>query len=881
MTNNDTASVFDPLKNLTIADEHLRDVLQGRAFLVQDGAMGTMIQASGIAVPNPCPDVINLTSPDLVTAIHRQYVDAGAEMITSNTFNANRQKLEGAATVEEIYAAAARNARAAGARYVAGDIGPTGSLLAPMGTMSFDEAYDIFAEQAIAAKKAGCDLIAIETMSDLLEAKAAVLASRENTDLPIFVTMTFEEDGRTFLGTPPEVAAAVLSGLGVCAMGVNCSLGPAEMLPIVTKIAEHSRVPLIVRPNAGLPRMENGKTIYDITPEEFGCALEDIIATGANILGGCCGTNPDFIRAITERVAKAKTPLKRPYLEGAFTIASATRPFVLHQSSPSIGIIGERINPTGKPKLKAALRDNNLDYLIGEAACQQSFGADILDVNVGLPDIDEPSVLEATVTKLSNSCTLPLVIDSSDPVAIERAVRSYPGKPLINSVNGKRESLDSILPIAAKYGCAVIGLTLDEGGIPRSAEERYAIGERIVREAASWGIPACDIVIDCLTMAVATNQQEAHELLGAIRMVKERLGCRTTLGVSNISFGLPQRSLMNSTFLAAALGAGLDLPILNPNDARYRDIVASYRVLNAEDEGARAYIERCASTPDPYEKKAATLTDEAQSKIAQGVRFILEATGQPDTNIATPQNLETPIRPSVHSTTPHTSELPIPARLEESADLVAQAQALILSGRKEPLVEVTHKLLAKHAALDIIDGLFIPTLDEVGLRFDDGRFFLPQLMASAEAVKGGFDVVKDHTAKPGSQDDAIIETTDRPVIIATVKGDIHDIGKNIVKMLLENYGFRVVDLGRDVAPETIVESARGQGIKLVGLSALMTTTCKAMEQTVELLRNQLPDVKTFVGGAVVTPEYAEAIGATYYAKDAAASVKIAEEFYAR
>lgn len=877
MTSNDNVSIFDPLKNLTIADEHLRDVLQGRAFLVQDGAMGTMIQASGVTVPGPCPDVINLTHPELVTAIHRQYVDAGAEMITSNTFNTNRKKLEGAYTVEEIYAAAARNARAAGARYVAGDIGPTGSLLAPMGTMSFDEAYGIFAEQAIAAKKAGCDLIAIETMSDLLEAKAAILASRENTDLPIFVTMTFEEDGRTFLGTPPEVAAAVLSGLGVCAMGVNCSLGPAEMLPIVTKIAEHSRVPLAVRPNAGLPRIENDKTIYDITPKEFGDALEDIIAKGANILGGCCGTNPDFIREITERVAKVATPLKRPYLEGTFTIASATRPFVLRKNSPSIGVIGERINPTGKPKLKAALRDNNLDYLIGEAASQQSFGTDILDVNVGLPEIDEPSVLEAAVAKLSNSCTLPLVIDSSDSVAIERAIRSYPGKPLINSVNGKKESLDSILPIAAKYGCAVIGLTLDENGIPCTAEERYAIGEHIVREAALYGIPACDIVIDCLTMAVATNQQEAHELLCAIRMVKESLGCRTTLGVSNISFGLPQRSLMNSTFLATALGAGLDLPILNPNDARYRDIVSCYRVLNAEDEGARAYIERCASTPDPYERKTALLTDEAQAKNTQDAKLILEATGQLNTNAAASQDLET----STHSLAPHTSALPIPERLEASADLVSQAQALILSGRKEPLVEVTHKLLAKHDALDIIDGLFIPALDEVGLRFDDGRFFLPQLMASAEAVKGGFDIVKEHAAKSDSQDDATAKTTDRPVIIATVKGDIHDIGKNIVKMLLENYGFRVVDLGRDVAPETIVKSAREQDIKLVGLSALMTTTCKAMEQTIELLRDQLPDVKTFVGGAVVTPEYAESIGATYYAKDAAASVKVAEKFYAR
>ena len=879
----ETTAPYDPFAGLRIKDDHLRSVLEGKAFLIQDGAMGTLLQASGAQLPKPVPDLINLTQPQLVTGLHKRYVDVGVEMVITNTFNTNRRKLQGAATVAEVYAAAAENVRAAGARYIAGDVGPTGALMEPMGDLSFPQAYDLFAEQARAAEDAGCDLVMIETMSNLAEAKAAVLAARENTALPVFVSMTYEEDGRTFLGTPPEVAATVLSGAGAHVVGVNCSLGPAEVLPVVRKLLQYSCVPVMVRPNAGLPRLEGETTVYDVTPQDFGAAMEAIVAAGATVLGGCCGTNPDFIRETVAIVQRTGAPAPRT-LPQAFTLASQTRLFSLPAGSPAVGVVGERINPTGKPKLKAALREGNLDYLVGEALGQEERGADVLDVNVGLPELDEPAVLQAAVKKLSQTSTLPLVIDSSDPAAVEAAVRSYAGKPLINSVNGKQESLRTVLPLAAKYGCAVIGLTLDEEGIPPTAEGRFAIAQRIVEQAEACGIPRCDVVIDCLTMAVATNQAEAPEILRAIRMVKERLGCRTTLGVSNISFGLPQRPLMNATFLAAAFGAGLDLPILNPNDARYRDVVASYRVLNAQDTGARAYIERCETTPDPYASAAQALTQVARSQVAEGLALIAQATGcsaggsgtvAPGASAAEPRLSQAAKAPA---TPEGEAPLPVPESLAGSYSLVVQAQDLILSGRKEPLAQATRKLLESHSALDIIDGLFIPALDEVGERFDKGRYFLPQLMASAEAVKAGFDVVKEQAAAGGEEKAQPAEG--KPVILATVKGDIHDIGKNIVKMLLENYGFSVVDLGRDVAPQQVVDACKSQGIRLVGLSALMTTTCKAMEETIRLLAEEVPDAQTFVGGAVVTPEYAQSIGATYYTKDAAASARVAEQYYA-
>ena len=860
-------TAYDPFARLTIADAHLAAVLRGEEFLVFDGAMGTMMQAAGLAQPGVVPDLLNITRPDDITAIHRQYVEAGAEVITANTFGANARKLEGRATVAEVYVAAVACARAAGARYVAGDIGPTGALLQPMGELSFEEAYELFAEQASAAQAAGCDLLLVETLADLREAKAAVLACKENSTLPVFVTMTFEEDGRTFLGTKPQVATAVLSALGAHAVGANCSLGPAQMEPIVRELASTCRVPLMVQPNAGLPRIEDGQTVYDVTAQDFAAAMEGILDAGASVVGGCCGTNPAFIAELVRLTRERKVPCKRELAED-FIITSAQDALVLPAGSADIAVIGERINPTGKPKLKEALREGNLDYLVGEAVGQQGFGADILDVNVGMPELDEPAVLDAAVQRLQSTCTLPLVIDSSDPVAVERAVRGYAGKPLINSVNGKRDNLDVILPIAKKYGAAVIGLTLDEDGIPPTAEGRFAIARRIVEEAKRYGIPRCDVVIDCLTMAVATNQPEAKEILAAIRRVKVELGCRTTLGVSNISFGLPQRNLMSSSFLAAAFGAGLDLPIINPNAARYRDVVACQRVLTGQDDGARAYIERCNEMPDPYDGQGVAVDE---GLLRQGLALVCQAAGIEG---AAHPDAAAVVGASALAQPAAACSLPVPSKFADCAALVGKMQELILSGRAEPMAAVTEELLAAHDALDVVNELLIPTLDEVGLRFDAGKFFLPQLMASAEAVKAGFDVVKAHMGQAASSKD------ERPVILATVKGDIHDIGKNIVKMLMENYGFTIIDLGKDVEPQRVLDAVRAHNVGLVGLSALMTTTVRSMEETIALLAKEAPEVETFVGGAVLTEDYAKQIGATYYAKDAAASARIAEEHFA-
>lgn len=868
------------LKDIIIKDEHLKRVLQGEEFLIHDGGMGTMMQAAGIAGPGVVPDLLNFSHPEEITKIHAAYVAAGSEAITTNTFGANRHKLQGRAEVSEVFAAAANNVRAANARYVVADIGPIGELMEPMGTLSFQEAYDLFAEQVDAAVAAKCDILLFETLSDLSEARAALLAAKEHSKLPIFITMTFEEDGRTFLGTPPEVTAATLSAMGAHVVGMNCSLGPAEALSFAKTLTRYSRVPVLLQPNAGLPRMEGDETIYDITPAEFGKAMDAIIKEGVSLVGGCCGTNPDMIAELKKLVEHYKVPAERS-INNDCIITSGQEAVILAAGSHEVGIIGERINPTGKPKLKAALRDGNLDYLVGEAVSQRDLGADLLDVNVGLPEIDEPAVLKAAVQKLQSTVTLPLVLDSSDVEALENACRIYCGKPLINSVNGKQENLDAILPIAAKYGCCVIGLCLDEEGIPSTAEGRFAVAKRIVEEAAKYGIPACDIVIDCLTMAVATNQKEASAILDAIKLCKKHLGVRTALGVSNISFGLPQRNMMSSNFLSAAFGAGLDFPIINPNAARYRDVVRCYRVINGQDEGSVGYIAYCNENEDPYDAEPTLPVN--QEQLAQGLSLIAQASGLDISSLdgalgnllASTEQPNATAASAASSASEKQSALPVAECFSDAASQVATIQDLIISGRKEPMTQATKDLLATHDALDLIDKLFIPTLDEVGVRFDKGQFFLPQLMASAEAVKVGFDVVKEQMAQSGAEE----QTEDKPIILATVKGDIHDIGKNIVKMLLENYGYRVIDLGKDVDPAEVVRVAKEQNIRLIGLSALMTTTVKAMEQTIELLKTELPDAKTFVGGAVLTPDYAETIGATWYAKDAAESARIAEAFF--
>lgn len=891
---------------LTVTDAHLAEALAGRAYLLFDGGMGTLVQAAGLHTVHAVPDLLNLTHPEAIVAIQRQYVEAGVDCITTNTFNTNRLKLANAgATVAEVYAAAAANARVAGAPLVAGDIGPTGALLEPLGTLTFDEAFDIFSEQACAAEAAGCDLIVVETMADLLEAKAAVLAAVESTTLPVFATMTFGEDGRTFLGTTPAIAATTLSALGASAVGLNCSLGPTELAPLVGELAPHDRALVMAQPNAGLPRIQDGETVFDVGPNEFAQAMEAILDAGATVVGGCCGTTPDHIAALRAlidarplpAVASVSVPAHTPVASSAtavsassassraawgeqsepkglsassvpnlryrpaFTVTSAQQMVSLPEGEARIAVIGERINPTGKKKLKAALQAGDVDYLVAEAAAQQRAGADILDVNVGVPGLDEPALLSQVTRALQATVPLPLQLDSSDPAAIEAAARAYAGRPMVNSVNGKADNLATVLPVVARYGCTVVGLTLDENGIPPTAEERLAIAERIVAAAEAHGIPREDVAIDCLVMAAATNQDEVREILRAVALVKERLGVRTVLGVSNVSFGLPARPLVNSTFLAAAFGAGLDMPILNPLNARYRDTVATFRILNGQDTGCRAFLEAYANTADPYEVAANPAASSAVASREGG------ASPAPTKGI------------------PSSYPIPVTGAFADAVETVAHLAECVLEGRSAPVAVATERLLETHDGLAVINDVFVPVLDVVGQKYDEGTFFLPQLMASAEAVKAGFDLIRDRAraasanATPTEGDAHVPADADRAIIVATVQGDIHDIGKNIVKMLLENYGFTVIDLGRDVAPEAIVAAARDTGARLIGLSALMTTTVGAMERTIALVHEQLPGVAVMVGGAVITQEFADQIGADFYAKDAAASTRVASAFF--
>lgn len=798
--------------NVSVADSYLQEVLLGNAYLIFDGAMGTMLQKRGLAA-GEIPELLCLTSPEDITAIHAAYVEAGSQVVTTNTFGANAYKLEGHASVDEIFSAAINCARKARPRYVAADVGPLGTLLKPMGTLSFNDAYQLFAEQMQAIQKYGADIVIIETMTDLLEMKAAILAAKEHTTLPIFATMTFEDTGRTFLGTDPRTAAVTLEALGVSALGVNCSLGPDALAPLVAIMAQSASCPIVVQANAGLPKVQDGQTTYSISANAYSEALEPILNHGASIIGGCCGTNPSYIAHITKRLT-GTTPPTRTH-ESAFTLASSQTTLQLKHNQ--VAIIGERINPTGKKKLQAALREKNYDYIASEAIAQTQARADILDVNAGLPDIDEASVLEELVGRIQSVSDLPLQIDSSSPEAIEAGVRVYAGIPLINSVNGKQENLDAILPIAAHYGCAVVGLTLDENGIPPTAEGRLEIARKIVNTAFEYGLTREQIAIDCLVMATATNQAESLEIIRAVSLVKQELGVRTVLGVSNISFGLPARRIFNATFLAAAFGCGLDMPILNPLDERYMEVVDSWRVLCNQDTSAQDYIAR-------YANYAASPT------------------------IPTQGNTQ-----------------PVPHEEETDATL----ESLVLKGDKGAVPVAVEKLLETVDPLAVINEHLIPALDEVGARFEAGTFFLPQLMASAESAKAGFDLIRSRfgTTAQGKG----------KIALATVKGDIHDIGKNIVKMLLENYGYNVYDLGRDVEPQTIVDFALEQDCDIVGLSALMTTTVPSMEETIRLLHEQAPHVKVMVGGAVLSQAYADSIGADFYGKDAATSAVYAAE----
>lgn len=819
---------------LRVKDDHLRRVLAGEDFLLFDGAMGTQLQARGLAA-GEVPELLCLTNPQQITQIHQAYVQAGSEVVTTNTFGASAPKLGDAATVEEVFSAAVACAKASGARYVAADIGPTGSLLEPMGTLPFDDAYELFAQQVRAADAAGADLFIIETMADLAEAKAAVLAAKECSDLPIFCTMTFDEDGRTFLGTTPEVAAKTLSSLGANVVGINCSLGPKDVAPLVRRMLPWSSVPVMAQANAGLPHVEDGATLYDIKPAEYCEAVRDMLDAGVTVIGGCCGTTPEYVAGEKDLLA-GRTPAARDVCRD-FAVTSSQR--LVSLPAGHVGVIGERINPTGKRRMKEALRSGNYDYVMQEAISQTDAGAQVLDVNAGLPEIDESATLRRLMADLQGVTNLPLQVDSAVPATIEAAVRSYPGKPIINSTNGKQETMDAVIPIAAHYGCALVALTIDEKGIPQTAEGRLGVARRIVAATDAAGIPRQDVVVDCLCMAASTDQSAPRAILDGIALVKRELpGVRTVLGVSNISFGLPFRPLVNATFLAAAFAAGLDLCIINPCQQRMMDVVNSWRVLSGEDQSAQAYVAGYAARSDA--------APAATTAAASGTTSAAPSAGTPAQGQATPT--------------------------AAADDPMAQARAMVLAGRKGPMPALMHDILAQHDVLFAINDVLIPALDEVGVRFEKGTFFLPQLMASAEAAKAGFNTIKE------VNDAAGVEVASKgKVAVCTVKGDIHDIGKNIVKMLLENYGYDVIDLGRDVDPQVVVDTVVREHLQVVGLSALMTATVPAMADTIELLRQQAPWCKVIVGGAVLNPEYAKMVGADYYAKDAAESARIVGE----
>lgn len=778
-------------------------------FLIFDGSMGVLLQKYGLRI-GELPESYNIKYPEIVSSIHKSYIAAGADVIITNTFGASRYKLKDSGYgVGEIVKSSLDIARkAAGDKLIALDIGPIGQLMEPYGTLSFQDAYDAFAEQIVEGAYAA-DMILIETMSDIYEVKAAVLAAKENSSLPVICTMTFQADGRTLTGTDPITMVNILSHLGVDALGVNCSLGPKEMIPVLAEILKYSSVPVIVQPNAGLPALVDGKTIFNISPESFGKYMAEMAGMGASMLGGCCGTNPDHIRALKEAVTGLKP--KRPRVEKLTAASSATATAVIGEG---IKIIGERINPTGKVKLKEALKNDDMDYLLREAIAQRDAGAHILDVNVGLPEIDEKEIMVKAVKQIQGIVNLPLQLDSTNPDVIEAAARIYNGRPIINSVNGEKKTMDKIFPIVKKYGCLVVALTLDEKGIPEKAEDRLKIAERIVRRAEEFGIDREDIIVDCLVLTASAQQKEVQETIKAAALVKERLGLRTTLGVSNVSFGLPDRELLNRTFLTMALASGLDAPIINPMAEDMMNAIKAYNVLRNIDKDAKEYIASRSST---------TVSTAVKEK-----------------------------------------------------ETVRDLTKIIIDGMKEEAAPMVRQLLSNHEGIDIVDNYLIPALDIVGQKYESGEIFLPQLIQSAETVKNAFNAIKEHILQNAGEGSGVSKGK---VVIATVKGDIHDIGKNIVKILLENYGFQVFDLGKDVETEEIVKKVRREKAALVGLSALMTTTVKSMEETIKALRKHCPDIRVMVGGAVLNADYAKMIGADFYGKDAREAVKITRKFY--
>ena len=755
-------------------------------MIILDGAMGTMLQKAGVT-KNQLPEEVNITNPEIVIDIHRQYIEAGCQIISTNTFGANAYKVGSSPyTVEQLITAAVQNAKKAAAgtdTKIALDIGPIGKMLRPNGDLAFEEAYQIYKQMIECGVKNDVDLIFFETIADLLEMKAGILAAKENANLPIFCSMTFEANQRTFAGVSVPAMAAVLEGLGADVIGFNCSLGPTEMLPLVQQLATCTNLPILVKANAGLPNLKTNE--YDIDAQQF---CDEYIQKLSTRYGSLCPIK--------------RKPIHQSVLTGATDALQVNR----------VCIVGERINPTGKKLFKQALQNRNIGYILSQGIEQIRAGADILDVNVGLPGTDEKDLMVTVIEQLQSITDVPLQIDSSSVEVLEAALRIYNGKPIVNSVNGEQEVLDSILPLVKKYGAAVIGLTLDQNGIPSDAQSRYQIAERIVKKTEEYGIPREDIYIDCLTLTASVQQAEVVETLKAMQLVKQKLGVKTVLGVSNISFGLPARELINKTFLTLALAHGLDLPIINPNITAMTEAIDAFNVLYNHDIGATKYIQK-------YNQAAVAVTKEPAQKT------------------------------------------------EMTLDLAVR------TGLKEEAAAQTEKLMQTMAPMDIVDQILIPSLDKVGQDFETNVIFLPQLIQSATAAQAGFDVIKKYLAKNNDQ-----QTVSKgKIVLATVKGDIHDIGKNIVKVILENYGYDVIDLGKDVPIDTVVRQTIDNHVHLVGLSALMTTTVVNMEATIRALRDAGADCKIMVGGAVLTQDFAKTMGADYYAKDAKQSADIAKE----
>lgn len=779
-------------------------IFETSRYMLLDGAMGTMLQKSGLKLGER-PDLLSLTHPETVEAVHRAYIEAGSDWIVSNTFGSNKAKLAGCGySVEEVVTAgvtAAKRAAAGSSARVLLDVGPLGELLEPAGTLKFEEAYTMFCQVMEAGWKAGADGILLETMTDLYELKAGILAAKETTPLPVLTSMTFEENGRTFTGCTVEALAMLAEGMGVDAVGINCSLGPVEIYPLAKRLCEATTLPVFVKPNAGMPDPAAGT--YEIQPQQFAEELEPYKALGISAVGGCCGTTPAYIAQLREHFKK-DCPVQRNFTRHS-AVCTPTRTVNID----TVRVIGERINPTGKKRFKEALRNGDMDYLLTQAIEQVSAGAEILDVNVGLPEIDEKEMMVKAVKAVQSVCDLPLQLDSTRADVLEAGLRVYNGKPIVNSVNAEQAVLDRILPLCKKYGAAVVGLTLDENGIPAKAEQRLALAEKIVLAAEQAGIPRSDVFIDCLTLTASAQQEAVQETLRAVQMVKERLGVKTVLGVSNISFGLPSREYLNTNFLSLAMAHGLDLPIMNPNTESMMAAVASYKVLYNVDRDAKDYLAR------------------------------------------------------------YSGRKTVPVTTQETALSLYDA---VLQGMKVQAAQAARTELATHEPEELVNTVLIPALDRVGTDFEQGTLFLPQLLQAAGAAQAAFDVVKDAIAATGQK-----SVGKGKIVLATVRGDIHDIGKNIVKTLLENYGYDVIDLGRDVPVETVVRTVAEQDVHLVGLSALMTTTLHSMAETISALHEANLPCRVMVGGAVLTPGYAQQIGADYYAKDAKQSVDIARQ----